>query len=121
MALLYAKSHEWFEESSGKIGISEYAANALVDIVFVDLPEVGAKFSAGESFATLESVKAVSDVYMPVGGVITKVNEALLDSPELINQDAENTWFVVIKAEGEAQGLMDKDAYLAFCDANPEA
>ncbi len=121
MALLYAKTHEWYDKASGKIGISEYAANALVDIVFVDLPEVGTMLAAGDSFATLESVKAVSDIYSPVSGEIVEVNEALRDAPELINEDPEQTWFVAIKAETEATGLMDKAAYEAYCASNPEA
>jgi len=120
MALLYAKSHEWYDKETGKIGISEFAANALVDIVFIDLPEIGTELSAGDTFATLESVKAVSDIYSPVTGEIVEVNEALRDAPELINQDPEAAWFVVIKATGEAEGLLDSQAYEAYCASNPE-
>lgn len=121
MALLYAKSHEWFNEESGKVGISEYAADALVDIVFVDLPEVGTEVKMGESFASLESVKAVSDVFSPVSGVVVKVNEALMDSPELINEDALNSWFIMVEVKEITDDLMGEQAYKAYCESNAEA
>ncbi|MGI6214213.1 MAG: glycine cleavage system protein GcvH [Christensenellales bacterium] len=121
MALLYAKTHEWYDAESGKVGISAHAAEALVDIVFVDLPEPGTQVNIGDSFAFLESVKAVSDVFSPAAGVITEVNEALKDHPELINEDAQKAWFVVIKAEKTASDLMDKESYEAYCKDNPEA
>ena len=97
--LLYTEDHEWVTESGDtlKVGVTDYAQDQMGDIVFVELPEVGATFAKGEEFGTLESVKAVSELYMPIGGEIVAVNEDLGDSPELINQDPYGNWIVEIK------------------------
>ena len=113
----YAKDHEWVKLSgnNARIGISDYAQDQLGDIVFVELPGVGDTFEKGAEFGTLESVKAVSELYMPVGGEVTAVNEALEDSPELVNSDPYGQgWMIEIKVSdpSEAEALMDKDAYL---------
>ncbi|MBI3242189.1 MAG: glycine cleavage system protein GcvH [Chloroflexi bacterium] len=119
--LKYTKNDEWVrvEGETGTAGISDYAQNQLSDIVFVELPSVGATLKQGESFASVESVKAASDVYLPIGGEITAVNEALSDSPELVNQDPYGkAWMVKFKVAdmSELNGLMDATAYQAYCD-----
>ena len=112
----YSKDHEWAIEDDGliSIGISDYAQDQLGDIVFVEMPEVGDSFDAGEEFGTLESVKAVSELYMPVGGEIVEVNEALEDEPELVNKDPYGAWIVKIKPADmtEYENLLDKATYL---------
>lgn len=115
MAKFYLKSHEWFDDEAKTVGISQYAAEALGDIVFVELPEVGDQVEANESFCTVESVKAVSELYSPVTGKIIEVNEDLLDSPESINADAESTWFVKIEVTTQSDDLMDQASYEDFC------
>ena len=111
----YTKDHEWVTVSGAtlKVGISDYAQDQLGDIVFVELPEIGATFGKGDQFGTLESVKAVSELYLPVGGEVVAVNEALGDSPELINQDPYNNWIVEIKPadKSEVEQLLAVDAY----------
>jgi glycine cleavage system H protein len=112
----YAEDHEWVKLSGdiARIGISDYAQDQLGDIVFVELPGVGDSFAKGDEFGTLESVKAVSELYMPVGGEVTAINEALEDAPELVNNDPYGDgWMIEIKVSdpSEADGLMDKDAY----------
>lgn len=113
--LRYTEDHEWVTVSGNtlKVGISDYAQDQLGDIVFVELPEVGATFEKGEEFGTLESVKAVSELYLPIGGEIVAVNEDLGDSPELINQDPYTNWIVEIKPadKGELKELLTVDAY----------
>ena len=118
--LKYAKSDEWVrvEGETATVGISDYAQNALSDIVYVDLPQVGASFAAGQSFGSVESVKAQSDVYLPVAGVVTAVNDTLSQSPELVNSEPfGGGWLVKIKVSDAAAlaGLMDAAAYEAFC------
>ena len=113
----YSTDHEWVKLSgdTAKIGISDYAQDQLGDIVFVELPGVGDSFGQGDEFGTLESVKAVSELYMPVGGEVTAINEALEDAPELVNNDPYGEgWMIEIKVAdaSEAEALMDKDAYL---------
>lgn len=113
----YAEDHEWVKLSgdTAKIGISDYAQDQLGDIVFVELPEVGDSFAKGDEFGTLESVKAVSELYMPVGGEVTAINEALEDAPELVNNAPYGDgWMIEIKvaAPSEADALMDKGAYI---------
>ncbi|WP_263411169.1 glycine cleavage system protein GcvH [Terriglobus tenax] len=98
----YTKEHEWIS-ADGKIGITDYAQSTLGDIVFVELPTVGAELKAGESFGTVESVKAVSDLYSPVNGKVLEINEALNSAPETVNSDANATW--IIKAEFDAAQL----------------
>jgi len=113
----YAESHEWVRQEGDKVraGISDYAQDQLGDIVFVELPEVGSSFSKGDEFGTVESVKAVSELYMPVGGEITAVNEDLEGQPELVNNDPYGGgWMIEISPsdQGEMSSLMEKDAYL---------
>ena len=116
--LKYLDSHEWVrDEGEGvfTIGISDYAQESLGDIVFVNLPEVGDEVEIGGSFADVESVKAVSDVYSPVSGTVCAINEALLDSPELINEDAYEAWFIKVENGTLQEGLMDCEQYEEFC------
>jgi glycine cleavage system H protein len=113
----YAESHEWArsEGDSVKVGISDYAQDQLGDIVFVELPEKGETFDKGEAFGTVESVKAVSELYMPVGGEILAVNAALEESPEKVNNAPySDGWMIEIKAENpsEIDALLSNDAYL---------
>ena len=113
----YSEDHEWARSEGGQIrsGISDYAQDQLGDIVFVELPEVGESFEAGAEFGTVESVKAVSELYMPVGGEIVAVNTALEDAPEMVNNSPyEDGWMVDIKPSNssEVDQLMDKNAYL---------
>ena len=113
----YAESHEWAkaEGDNVKVGISDYAQDQLGDIVFVEMPEVGETFDKGAEFGTVESVKAVSELYMPVGGEIVAVNSALEDTPELINNTPySDGWMIEVKADdpAELEGLMTQDAYL---------
>jgi glycine cleavage system H protein len=110
--LQYTRSHEWVrtEDDTATIGITDHAQDELGDIVFVELPETGATFDAGDSFGTVESVKAVSDLYTPVGGKVVEVNEALSDSPEKINEDPYGEgWIVKIQVSGEADLLSASD------------
>lgn len=117
----YTESHEWIrvEGDEGVCGISDYAQEQLSDIVYVELPEVGDAFDQGEVYATVESVKAASDCYLPAGGEVLEINEALEDSPELVNQDPFGAaWFVriLIADPTELDGLMDAAAYAAFVE-----
>ncbi|MDP3385890.1 MAG: glycine cleavage system protein GcvH [Eubacteriales bacterium] len=113
--LYYAKSHEWLRIEDGEafVGISDFAQHELGDIVFVDLPSVGDEFDAQDSFGAVESVKAASDIYMPVSGVILAVNEMLEESPELINEDAYENWIIKIKItdETDIEVLMNSVQY----------
>ena len=113
--LRYTNDHEWVTGSGTtlKIGVSDYAQDQMGDIVYVELPEVGATFDKGDEFGTLESVKAVSELYLPVGGEIVAVNEDLSDSPELINQDSYTNWIVEIRPSdtSELDQLLTVDAY----------
>jgi glycine cleavage system H protein len=101
----YTKEHEWIDVNGakGSVGITDYAQNSLGDIVFVDLPKVGDKLEAGKIFGSVESVKAVSDLYSPVSGTVTEVNEALKDAPEKINADANNTWMMKLDVTDPAE------------------
>ena len=113
----YAESHEWAnaEGDNVKVGISDYAQDQLGDIVFVEMPDVGETFDKGAEFGTVESVKAVSELYMPVGGEIVAVNGSLEDSPELINNTPySDGWMIEVKPHDSAEldSLMTKDAYL---------
>jgi glycine cleavage system H protein len=110
--LQYTRSHELVrtEDDTATIGITDYAQEELGDIVFVELPEEGATFDAGDSFGTVESVKAVSDLYAPVGGEVVEVNEALNDNPEKINEDPYGDgWFVKLRVSGEGDLLSASD------------
>jgi glycine cleavage system H protein len=115
----YTKQHEWVkvEGAIGTIGITDYAQQELGDVVFVDMPKVGTKIKAGASFGTVESVKAVSEIYSPVSGEITEANALLGDAPEKINTDPHlSAWLVKVKLDdpNEADGLMDAAAYQAY-------
>jgi glycine cleavage system H protein len=114
----YAESHEWVKADgdTAKIGITDYAQDQLGDIVFVELPDVGESFEKGAEFGTVESVKAVSELYLPVSGEIVAINEALEDAPELINNTPfSDGWMIEVKLDdsSEIDALMDKDAYLS--------
>lgn len=117
--LLYQESDEWLlvEGETGTIGITDYAQDALNDIVFVELPEVGDTFEKGADFGTVESVKAAAELKMPVAGEVIAVNEALEDSPEIINGSPyEDGWIIKVKLTGTPENLMDATAYDAFCE-----
>ncbi len=118
--LKYAKSDEWVrvEGDTATVGITDYAQNQLSDIVFVELPAVGAVIKQGATFGAVESVKAASDVYLPVSGEVTAVNDALSDTPELVNAEPfGGAWMVKLKLSnpGELDGLMDAAAYEKYC------
>lgn len=116
----YAESHEWVKINGdiAEIGISDYAQHALGDIVYVDMPEVGDEFSAGDVFGAVESVKAASDLICPVSGEVVEVNEELEDAPEKINADAFGTWIIKIKMSDPAEydALLDAAAYAELCE-----
>ena len=114
----YTSEHEWISTSSPwKIGVSDYAQNALGDLTYVELPNVGDHFDQGQEFGTLESTKSVSPLYMPVTGTVKAVNEALADAPELVNKSPYGEgWLIEIEPEGDIEGLMDGDAYKAFLE-----
>jgi len=115
--LKYTKDHEWMvmEGDIAVVGISDFAQDALGDVVFINLPEVGDTVTVGESFGDVESVKAVSDVNSPVTGVIVEVNEDLADSPENLNSDPYGSWIIKVKDITATEELMDAAAYEAFC------
>ena len=119
--LNFAKSHEWVKEiGTGKvqIGISEHAQEAMGDLVFVNLPEVGDSFEVGDVFADLESVKAVSDIYCPAAGLVSAINEELLDAPEAINQNAYEAWLIELDNVTElSEELMSEEEYQAYSAA----
>ena len=110
--LQYSRSHEWVrtEGDTATVGISDHAQDELGDVVFVELPDEGATFNAGDSFGTVESVKAVSDVYAPVGGEVVEVNSSLEDAPEKINDDPYGEgWLVKLRTSGEADLLSPEE------------
>ncbi|MBI1281238.1 MAG: glycine cleavage system protein GcvH [Anaerolineaceae bacterium] len=118
--LKYTKNDEWvkLEGDTATIGISDYAQDALNDIVYVEFPDVGAALEKGKTFGVVESVKAASDIFMPIGGTVTDINSSLEDSPETINTDPyEKGWLIKIKVKdaAEADSLMDSAAYIEFC------
>ncbi|ACO32455.1 MULTISPECIES: glycine cleavage system protein GcvH [Acidobacterium] len=114
----YTREHEWIEidGKTGTVGITDYAQNSLGDIVFVESPKVGDKIEKGKVFGSVESVKAVSDLYAPVSGTVTAVNEELANAPEKINTDAHTAWIMKIELSdaAEAESLLDATAYEAF-------
>lgn len=119
--LLYTRDDEWIrvEGDEGVVGITDYAQDALSDIVYVELPEEGDRFNTGETFGVVESVKAAADLYMPVTGEVTVVNEELPDMPEVVNSDPYGAgWMIKIKIgdESELGDLMDAAAYRVYCD-----
>jgi glycine cleavage system H protein len=111
----YTKEHEWIT-SDGTVGITHYAQESLGDIVFVDLPKVGTEITLGKTFGTVESVKAVSDLYAPASGTVTEVNAELATSPEKVNKDAHGSWMVKLKLKdpGELNGLLSAADYEKF-------
>lgn len=112
----YTDDHEWAKVAGEnvRVGISDYAQDQLGDIVFVELPEVGDSFEAGDEFGTLESVKAVSELYIPIGGEVVAVNGELEDTPELLNQDSYSGWIIEVSPNDikDLETLLDRDAYL---------
>ena len=116
--LKYTKSHEWvrIEDGVATVGISDFAQDALGDVVYVNLPGEGDAVTAGESFGDVESVKAVSDLLSPISGTVLEVNEELLDAPELLNSDPYGAWIMKVTELGEQEELLDAEAYAAFCD-----
>ncbi len=115
--LKYTKDHEWLkmEGDIAVVGISDFAQDALGDVVFVNLPEIGDEVTAGESFGDVESVKAVSDMNSPVTGIVCAVNEDLADSPENLNSDPYGAWIMKVEKITAHDDLMDAAAYEAFC------
>lgn len=116
--LLYTKTHEWVEmtgDDTARIGITDFAQNALGDLVFVNLPQVGDDAVAGEVFADVESVKAVSDIYSPVTGNVVAINESILDAPELINSDPYGSWFAEISDVIDKDELITAEEYEQIC------
>ena len=115
--LKYTKTHEWVlfsEDGAAAIGITDYAQDQLGDLVFVNLPEPGDPVTAGESFADVESVKAVSDVMSPVTGEVAEINETLADEPQRMNQAPYDSWFVKVQNVTDRAELMDAEAYQAY-------
>ena len=121
--LRYAASHEWARlENDGTVfvGISDHAQEALGDVVYVELPEVGAELAAGQEAGVVESVKAASDIYAPLAGEVLAVNQALVDNPELVNSDPYGSWFFQLKPSdvSELDALLDADGYRAAAEAD---
>ena len=116
--LLYSKEHEWvkIDGDTATIGITDYAQNSLGDIVYVDVPKVGDKVTANATFGSVESVKAVSDLFSPVSGTVTAVNEELKTAPDKINENAHDTWIIKVELStpGEVDTLLDAAGYEAF-------
>lgn len=115
--LLFTRTHEWVEfldETTVKVGLTDYAQKELGDLVFVNLPEAGDEIGAGESIGDVESVKAVSEVYSPVTGTVSKVNEEILDHPDLINSEPYDSWFVIFEDITEKEELLSEEEYEHF-------
>ena len=116
--LRYTKSHEWIlfaDDGTAKVGLTDHAQDALGDLVFVNLPQVGDTLTCGEALGDVESVKAVSDVYSPVSGTVKAVNEDLLDAPGAINADPYGAWLVEVEGISDQEELLDAAAYIAHC------
>ena len=115
--LQYTKSHEWIRMDGdiAVIGISDFAQDALGDLVFVNLPEIGDNVTAGESFGDVESVKAVSDLISPVTGTVCEINEELLDAPEMLNNDPYGAWIIKVNNIDGVEDLLDPAAYEEHC------
>ncbi|BBJ40803.1 glycine cleavage system protein GcvH [Streptomyces antimycoticus] len=119
--LRYSKEHEWLsaagEDGVSTIGITEFAANALGDVVYVQLPDVGSTVTAGETCGELESTKSVSDLYSPVSGEVTEINEDVVNDPALVNSAPfEGGWLFKVRVTGEPEELLSADAYTAFAE-----
>src|SRR3954469_8166619 len=114
-SLKYTKDHEWVELSGdrARVGITDYAQQQLGDVVYIELPDVGAKLKQGQSFGTIESVKAVSELYAPLSGEVVEVNTGLKDKPETVNSDPHASWMIVVKLADAAEtgGLLDATQY----------
>lgn len=120
MSIKYSKDHEWVttEGNTAIVGISDYAQHALGDIVFVDLPKIGAQVTAGKAFGSVESVKAVSDLFSPVSGAVSEINQALEDAPELLNEDAMGNWIIKVQMSDAAElnNLLNETEYQELCE-----
>ncbi len=118
--LLFSQDHEWIkvEDSEAYVGITDYAQSALGEIVYVELPEEDEDFDAGDAFGVVESVKAASDLFLPVAGRILKINEELEDAPELVNEDPYENWMVLIEISDDSglEDLMNEEEYEEFCN-----
>ena len=116
--LKYTKSHEWLrmEDGVAVVGITDFAQDALGDVVFINLPQEGDETTAGESFGDVESVKAVSELICPVTGTVCAVNEELLDAPELLNQDPYAAWIIKVDKVTDTEEMLEADEYEAFCE-----
>jgi glycine cleavage system H protein len=119
--LLYTEDDEWIrvEDGEATVGITDYAQDSLSDIVYLELPDEGERYEKGATFGVIESVKAAADLYMPAGGEVVAVNEALLDEPEVVNNDPFGQgWMLRIKVDdqGDLEDLMDADAYRQYCE-----
>lgn len=116
--LKYTKDHEWIrvEDGRGRVGVTDHAQEQLGEVVYVELPEVGRAFRQGEQFGSIESVKAVSDLYCPVGGTVVEINRTLADRPEAVNEDPHAAWMIVLALDdpGDADALLDAAAYGAL-------
>jgi glycine cleavage system H protein len=114
--LKYTKEHEWLrlDGNTGTVGITDFAQQQLGDVVYVELPDVGATLTAGQVFGTIESVKAVSELFAPVSGTVIEVNTALKDRPDEVNTKPHESWMVRVQLAGDAEGLMDAAAYEAL-------
>lgn len=121
MAIYYSNTHEYVKVEGyvGFIGISDYAQRALGNVVYVDMPEVDDEIEAGEEFGAIESVKAASDLIAPVSGTVVEINEALVDNPRLVNEDAMANWIIKVELsdETELDNLMDEAAYKTLCES----
>ncbi len=120
--LKYSKTHEWVRKEGeiAVVGITDFAQDALGDVVFINLPEVGDEVACGEPFGDIESVKAVSDLISPVSGTVCEINEELLDAPELVNQDAYGAWIMKVENISAEEELLDAGAYEDFCAEEAE-
>lgn len=111
----YTKDHEWIRLSgeTAEIGITDYAQEQLGEVVYMELPEVGSRVTAGETFGSIESVKAVSELFAPVGGEVVEVNDAVKDHPEVVNKDPHSSWMIKVRVSdpGDAEGLLDSASY----------
>lgn len=118
--LLYTKNHEWIRVEGNKayIGITDYAQRLLGDIVFIELPEEGTEFSKGDAFGVVESVKAASDIYIPVSGNVVEFNEEIIDRPESVNENAYENWMIAVELqdESELKELLSSKEYENICD-----
>ena len=118
--LFYSNDHEWVRVEGNKayVGISDFAQHALGDIVFVELPDIDSEFTSGDVFGVVESVKAASDMNIPLSGKVLEVNEAIVDSPELVNEDSYENWMLVIEITNkeELNELMNEEQYKEYCN-----